>query len=145
MMGAQASQDQLEKILDYIDDRQAGRRALRHRRRAGASRSTSLENGYYVEPTVFAGHNKMRIFQEEIFGPVLSVTKFKTSKTPSRSATTRSMAWAQACGRATAPTPIAWAARSKPAACGPTAITCIRRAQRSADTSSRASAARPTR
>ena len=37
-----------------------------------------LENGYYVQPTVFTGHNKMRIFQEEIFGPVLSVTKFKT-------------------------------------------------------------------
>ena len=36
-----------------------------------------LENGYYVKPTVFVGHNKMRIFQEEIFGPVLSVTKFK--------------------------------------------------------------------
>ncbi len=37
-----------------------------------------FEKGYYVEPTVFTGHNKMRIFQEEIFGPVLSVTKFKT-------------------------------------------------------------------
>ena len=36
-----------------------------------------LEGGYYVEPTIFAGHNKMRIFQEEIFGPVVSVTKFK--------------------------------------------------------------------
>jgi aldehyde dehydrogenase len=38
---------------------------------------TSLSDGFYIEPTVFRGHNKMRLFQEEIFGPVLSVTTFK--------------------------------------------------------------------
>jgi aldehyde dehydrogenase len=77
MMGAQASRDQLEKILDYIKiGKQEGANCV-----AGGAQAHlggDLENGYYVQPTVFVGHNKMRIFQEEIFGPVLSVTKFKT-------------------------------------------------------------------
>jgi len=76
MMGAQASRDQLEKILDYIKIGKAeGARCV-----IGGEQvhlGGDLENGYYVKPTVFVGHNKMRIFQEEIFGPVLSVTKFK--------------------------------------------------------------------
>jgi aldehyde dehydrogenase len=76
MMGAQASRDQLEKILDYIRIGKAeGARCI-----VGgepAHLGGDLENGYYIQPTVFVGHNKMRIFQEEIFGPVLSVTKFK--------------------------------------------------------------------
>jgi aldehyde dehydrogenase len=76
MMGAQASRDQLEKILDYIRIGKAeGARCA-----IGGEQvhlGGDLENGYYVKPTVFVGHNKMRIFQEEIFGPVLSVTKFK--------------------------------------------------------------------
>ena len=76
MMGAQASRDQLEKILDYIRIGKAeGARCA-----IGGEQvhlSGDLENGYYVKPTVFVGHNKMRIFQEEIFGPVVSVTKFK--------------------------------------------------------------------
>ncbi len=76
MMGAQASNDQLEKILSYIDiGQQEGAKVL-----TGGARkqlNSGLENGYYVQPTVFEGHNKMRIFQEEIFGPVLSVTTFK--------------------------------------------------------------------
>jgi aldehyde dehydrogenase len=45
-----------------------------------ASLNSGLENGYYIQPTIFKGHNKMRIFQEEIFGPVLSVTTFKTTE-----------------------------------------------------------------
>src|SRR6516165_3435060 len=76
MIGAQASSEQLEKILSYIDiGRQEGATVL-----TGGSRNElpgDLAGGYYVKPTVFRGHNKMRIFQEEIFGPVGSVTTFK--------------------------------------------------------------------
>ncbi|XXF78271.1 aldehyde dehydrogenase family protein [Myxococcaceae bacterium GXIMD 01537] len=76
MIGAQASNDQLEKILSYIDiGKKEGARVLTGGKRA--SLPGALAEGYYVEPTVFEGHNKMRIFQEEIFGPVVSVAKFK--------------------------------------------------------------------
>ncbi len=75
MIGAQASNDQLEKILSYIEIGKAeGARVL-----AGGERASlggDLADGYYVQPTVFEGHNRMRIFQEEIFGPVLAVTRF---------------------------------------------------------------------
>jgi len=76
MMGAQASRDQLEKILEYIKigKGEGARCAIGGEQ---AHLGEDLENGYYVKPTVFVGQNKMRIFQEEIFGPVLSVTKFK--------------------------------------------------------------------
>ncbi|MGN6224956.1 aldehyde dehydrogenase [Pseudoxanthomonas sp.] len=76
MVGAQASSEQLEKILSYIDiGRQEGAELLI----GGARRQQEgeLAGGYYVQPTVFKGHNRMRIFQEEIFGPVVSVTTFK--------------------------------------------------------------------
>ncbi|MBO3761002.1 aldehyde dehydrogenase [Ciceribacter sp. L1K22] len=76
MIGAQASNEQLEKILSYIDiGKQEGAEVL-----TGGYRnelSGDLAGGYYVKPTVFKGHNKMRIFQEEIFGPVVSVTTFR--------------------------------------------------------------------
>jgi len=76
MIGAQASSEQLEKILSYLDiGRQEGAKVL-----TGGERNMlegELAGGYYVKPTVFAGNNKMRIFQEEIFGPVVSVTTFK--------------------------------------------------------------------
>jgi len=76
MIGAQASNDQLEKILSYFDiGKQEGAQVL-----TGGGRSRlegELADGYYIEPTIFAGHNKMRVFQEEIFGPVVSVAKFK--------------------------------------------------------------------
>lgn len=76
MIGAQASNEQLEKILSYIDiGKQEGAKVLTGGGRA--EMSGDLSNGYYVQPTVFQGHNKMRIFQEEIFGPVVSVTTFK--------------------------------------------------------------------
>ncbi|MFB9993228.1 aldehyde dehydrogenase [Deinococcus oregonensis] len=76
MIGAQASNDQLEKILSYLDiGRQEGAEVLTGGHRAHLE--GDLAEGYYVEPTIFAGHNRMRIFQEEIFGPVLSVTTFK--------------------------------------------------------------------
>lgn len=76
MIGAQASSEQLEKILSYIDiGKQEGAEVL-----TGGGRNElagDLAGGYYVKPTVFKGTNKMRIFQEEIFGPVVSVTTFK--------------------------------------------------------------------
>jgi len=66
----------LQKILSYVDiGKQEGAQVL-----TGGEQATlegDLAGGYYVKPTVFKGHNKMRIFQEEIFGPVLSVTTFK--------------------------------------------------------------------
>ncbi|MGC9504893.1 aldehyde dehydrogenase family protein [Baaleninema sp.] len=75
MMGAQASKDQYEKILNYIDiGKQEGAEILIG---GNAYDNPARPNGYYIEPTVFKGHNKMRIFQEEIFGPVVSVTTFK--------------------------------------------------------------------
>jgi len=76
MIGAQASNEQLEKILSYIDiGKQEGAKVLTGGHRANLA--APLAAGYYVEPTVFEGHNKMRVFQEEIFGPVVSVAKFK--------------------------------------------------------------------
>jgi aldehyde dehydrogenase len=76
MIGAQASSEQLDKILSYIDiGQKEGAQLL-----TGGGRATlagPLSEGYYVQPTVFRGTNRMRIFQEEIFGPVVSVTTFK--------------------------------------------------------------------
>ncbi|HET6502295.1 MAG TPA: aldehyde dehydrogenase [Amycolatopsis sp.] len=75
MIGAQASNDQFEKILSYIDiGRQEGAKVLTGG--VPADLGGELSGGYYVQPTVFEGDNKMRIFQEEIFGPVVSVTRF---------------------------------------------------------------------
>ncbi|MGE0799482.1 MAG: aldehyde dehydrogenase [Lautropia sp.] len=76
MIGAQASSEQLEKILSYLDiGKQEGAKVL-----TGGGRNVlegDLKGGFYVKPTVFLGHNKMRVFQEEIFGPVVSVATFK--------------------------------------------------------------------
>src|ERR1022692_243121 len=76
MIGAQVSSEQLEKILSYIDiGHKEGAELLTGGGRAHLG--GELEEGFYVQPTVFRGHNRMRIFQEEIFGPVVSVTTFK--------------------------------------------------------------------
>lgn len=79
MIGAQASTEQMEKILSYIDiGKQEGAELL-----IGGERNNlggELSEGFYIKPTVFKGHNKMRIFQEEIFGPVVAVTTFKTQE-----------------------------------------------------------------
>lgn len=75
MMGAQVSNDQYEKILNYMDiGKQEGAEVL-----AGGDKyaNSAYPDGYYIQPTVFKGENSMRIFQEEIFGPVVSVTTFK--------------------------------------------------------------------
>ncbi len=76
MIGAQASMDQINKITEYLNiGKQEGAQCL-----IGGNRAVlggDLAEGYYIQPTLFKGHNKMRIFQEEIFGPVLAVTTFK--------------------------------------------------------------------
>jgi aldehyde dehydrogenase len=76
MMGAQCSQEQMTKIQSYLEvGKQEGAELL-----IGGARAElegDLAGGYYIQPTLFKGHNKMRIFQEEIFGPVLAVTTFK--------------------------------------------------------------------
>ncbi|ETD84668.1 aldehyde dehydrogenase [Rhodobacter capsulatus] len=76
MVGAQASQEQQDKILSYLKiGREEGAQVL-----CGgdaASLGGDLANGFYIQPTILKGHNKMRVFQEEIFGPVVSVTTFK--------------------------------------------------------------------
>ncbi|MFT5251913.1 MAG: aldehyde dehydrogenase [Flavobacteriales bacterium] len=79
MMGAQASLVQKEKIMSYLKlGKEEGAELL-----AGGDQKNlegDLAGGYYIQPTIFKGHNKMRIFQEEIFGPVLAVTTFKTTE-----------------------------------------------------------------
>ncbi|MFM1998695.1 MAG: hypothetical protein RL204_642 [Bacteroidota bacterium] len=79
MIGAQASNDQYEKILSYIKiGKEEGAEVL-----CGgdaAKLSGEAEGGYYIQPTILKGHNKMRVFQEEIFGPVVCVTTFKTTE-----------------------------------------------------------------
>ena len=76
MMGAQASKDQKEKILSYMEiGKEEGANVL-----CGGDACNldgDLAGGYYIQPTILEGHNKMRVFQEEIFGPVVCVTKFK--------------------------------------------------------------------
>jgi aldehyde dehydrogenase len=75
MMGAQASNDQYEKILNYINiGKEEGAEVLCGGK---AAYNEGLAGGYYIEPTVLKGNNKMRVFQEEIFGPVVCVTTFK--------------------------------------------------------------------
>lgn len=79
MIGAQASNDQFEKILSYIRiGKEEGAEVLCGGN--AAKLNNGLEGGYYVEPTILKGHNKMRVFQEEIFGPVLCVTTFKSTE-----------------------------------------------------------------
>ncbi|WP_185900172.1 aldehyde dehydrogenase family protein [Campylobacter sp. MIT 99-7217] len=79
MMGAQVSQDQINTILNYIKiGKEEGAEVL-----IGGEQNKlggELEKGFYIKPTIFKGHNKMRIFQEEIFGPVLALTTFKDEK-----------------------------------------------------------------
>ena len=79
MIGAQASSEQQKKILSYLQiGRDEGAEVLTGG--AAAKLPGDLSGGYYIQPTVLKGHNKMRVFQEEIFGPVVSVTTFKTDE-----------------------------------------------------------------
>jgi aldehyde dehydrogenase len=75
-VGAQASQEQFDKILSYLEiGRQEGAKVVF----GGeiAQQTDAIESGYYIQPTLLEGNNKMRVFQEEIFGPVIAVTSFK--------------------------------------------------------------------
>ena len=145
MIGAQASNDQLEKILSYIEiGKNEGAQVVTGGERAELG--GDLNGGFYVAPTIFTGNNKMRVFQEEIFGPVVAVTSFKDYD----DAICDRQRHALRTGRrgvvaATATPPTARAATSRPAGYGRTATTPTRRTQRSAGTSSPASAGRTTR
>jgi aldehyde dehydrogenase len=76
MLGSQASNDQLEKILSYVEiGKEEGAKLITGGERAELG--GDLSGGYYMQPTIFSGNNKMRIFQEEIFGPVVTVTPFR--------------------------------------------------------------------
>jgi aldehyde dehydrogenase len=75
MLGSHASNDQLEKVLSYIEiGKNEGAKIITGGERAELG--GDLSGGYYMQPTIFSGNNKMRIFQEEIFGPVVAVTSF---------------------------------------------------------------------
>jgi aldehyde dehydrogenase len=75
-VGAQVSKEQYDRIMKYIEiGKQEGAEVLTGG--AAATLDGDLQTGFYIQPTVFKGHNKMRVFQEEIFGPVISVTTFK--------------------------------------------------------------------
>jgi aldehyde dehydrogenase len=105
MIGAQASNDQLEKILSYIDIGKAGGRQGAHRRRAQHPRGRAGRRLLRAADRA-GGPQPMRVFQEEIFGPVVSSRSSRTTRRRSRSPTTRSTASAPASGRATARGPI---------------------------------------
>lgn len=79
MMGAQASNEQFNKVLSYIE---IGQKEGAELLTGGAAKyvNSGCEKGYYIEPTILKGNNKMGVFQEEIFGPVLSVATFKTTE-----------------------------------------------------------------
>lgn len=76
MIGAQASSEQMEKINSYLKiGKDEGAQVL-----TGGNKASTVDGGFYIEPTIFKGNNKMRVFQEEIFGPVVGVTTFKTNE-----------------------------------------------------------------
>lgn len=78
MIGAQASNDQYEKILNYFEvGREEGAKVLVGGGAADVGKGNGIGGGYYIQPTIFTGNNSMRVFQEEIFGPVTSLTTFK--------------------------------------------------------------------
>ena len=141
MIGAQVSTSQLQKIEGYVQiGRDEGAELLIGGRRPEIN--GRLSGGYYYEPTVLKGHNKMRVFQEEILGPVLAVTTFKDERRHSRSPTTRRTAWRRECGPAMGAVRSGWAAGSRPAACGSTLTTCTPRLRHSVGTRAPASVAR---
>jgi aldehyde dehydrogenase len=80
MMGAQASNDQYEKVMSYFDIAREEGAEILVGGDAYQQENEDIREGYYIQPTVIKGHNKMRVFQEEIFGPVVCVTTFKTTE-----------------------------------------------------------------
>ena len=143
-LGAQVSINQMEKIAEYVKIGHAeGAECL-----IGGERnilSGDLQDGYYFQPTVFRGHNKMRIFQEEIFGPVLAVTTFKDEAEALKIANDTLYGLGAGVWTRDINTATAWAAPFKPAACGQTAITTIQPMQHLAATNHLESAAKITK
>lgn len=104
-----------------------------------------LKDGYYLEPTILFGQNNMRVFQEEIFGPVLAVTTFKTMEEALELANDTQYGLGLVSGAATVIWPIRWGAAFRPGECGPTVITLTRHMRRLVAISSRVSGAKPIR
>lgn len=123
-MSAQASKGQLAKILDYIEvGKQEGARCLTGGERAHLG--GDLDKGYLLKPTVFSGDNSMRIFQEEIFGPVLSVTTFKTVEDAIHIGNDTIYGLGAGVWSRNGNDAYRVGAASRPGACGPIAITLI--------------------
>ena len=144
MIGPQVSLQQLEKIASYVEiGRLEGAQCLigGDVNRLGGD----LEGGYYFRPTVLKGDNTMRVFREEIFGPVLAVTTFKDEADALEIANDRRTGLARASGLETAISPTAWGAGSKPVECGRTAITSTPPARHSVATKFPGLDARTTR
>ncbi len=144
MVGAQASQEQMDKILGYLDiGRDEGAKVLTGGTR---NRPEGLEGWRAITSSqpCSAATTKCGCSRRRFSAPSSRSRPSRTMRKRCASPTTRFTAWARACGRATAPAPIAWAARSRRAACGPTATTPIPPMRRSAATSAPASDARRT-
>jgi aldehyde dehydrogenase len=142
-LGPQVSAQQIEKIASYVEiGRNEGAEVL-----IGGERTNldgEFADGYFFQPTVLKGDNRMRVFQEEIFGPVLAVTTFKDDAEALAIANDTLYGLGAGVWTATAPAPTRWAAPSRRAGCGRTAITSTPLGPRSADTRSPASAGRTT-
>jgi aldehyde dehydrogenase (NAD+) len=136
-MGPLVSEAQLATVKKYVEiGQQEGAKLV-----LGGKQPEGLEKGYFFEPTIFDGvTNDMRIAQEEIFGPVLSVLPTKTPARRSGSPTIRSTGWRAASGRPTSPRPSTSPRRSGPGRCGSTTTTSSTMSRPLAATSSRASA-----
>ena len=144
-IGAQVSTAQLEKIASYVEiGKQEGAELLIGGERAHLG--GELEGGYYFQPTVFKGTNDMRIFQEEIFGPVLAVTTFKDEARGARDRERHDLRARRRRLDARHEQGVPHGPRaSRPAACGRTATTSIRHTPPSAATRCPGSGARTTR
>ncbi len=144
MIGAQASNDQLEKILSYIEiGKGEGAQVLTGGERAELG--GDLGGGFYVAPTIFTGHNKMRIFQEEIFGPVVAVTSFTDYADAIAQANDTLYGLGAGVWSRSGNTAYRAGRDIKLVGCGRIVITSIRRMRRSVGTSSPVSAGRITR
>ena len=145
MMGAQASNDQLEKILSYIDiGKKEGAKLLTGGERA--SLDGELAEGYYVAAHGVRGQQQdAHLPGGDLRTGAVGHDRSRTKRRRSRSPTTRCTGSAPACGRAISTAPIAWAAASRRDGCGPIATTSTRRMRRSAATRSLASGARTIR
>lgn len=144
MMGAQVSSGQLETILNYIDiGKREGAEVLTGGRRKHME--GDLAAGYYLEPTMLFGNNSMRVFQEEIFGPVLAVTTFKDMDEALVLANDSDYGLGPGCGAVTSISPTGWGAGFKRDGSGPTAIIPIRPTPPSVAISNRVSAGKRTK